>query len=99
MAHASASDVRRLLARRSDGAVRLLSELVAASSPLGTSGLEAQLVVARYLQEAGYATIQALLLSRGYEQYHRQPFIFHRTVNVSPRPLLAMTTFVIVKNP
>ena len=54
MAHASAADVRRLLAHRSDGAMRLLSELVAASSPLGTSGLEAQLVVARYLQEAGY---------------------------------------------
>lgn len=36
----------------------------------------------RNLQDAGYATIQKLLLSRGYEQDHRQPFIFHRTVTV-----------------
>ena len=55
MAHRSASGVRRLLARRGDEALRLLSELLAVSSPLGSSGLEAQQVVARYLQEAGYA--------------------------------------------
>lgn len=54
MTDSSASDVRHLLARRRDGAVGLLSELVGASSPLGTSGLGAQQVVARYLQEAGF---------------------------------------------
>ena len=30
----------------------------------------------RNLQEAGYSTIQALLLGRGYEPDPRQPFIF-----------------------
>ncbi len=37
----------------------------------------------RHLREAGYATIQALLLRRGYEQDDRQPFIFHRAVIVN----------------
>jgi hypothetical protein len=37
----------------------------------------------RHLREAGYATIQALLARRGYEQDPRQPFIFHRTVVVN----------------
>ncbi|MFN0106480.1 MAG: hypothetical protein ACKV2U_30860 [Bryobacteraceae bacterium] len=46
------------------------------------------------LQEAGYATIQALLLSRGYEQYHRQPFIFHRTVNVRGNPIRVQVDFL-----
>lgn len=41
----------------------------------------------RNLQEAGYATIQALILARGYEQDPRQPFIFHRTVNVGGNPI------------
>jgi len=36
----------------------------------------------RTLREAGYASIQALLLRRGYEQDSRQPFIFFRTVVV-----------------
>jgi len=35
----------------------------------------------RTLQEAGYRTIQELLLSRGYRQ-GKQPFIFHRTVQL-----------------
>lgn len=37
----------------------------------------------RTLREAGYASIQALLSRRGYEQDPRQPFIFHRTVVVN----------------
>ncbi len=37
----------------------------------------------RNLREAGYATIQALLNRRGYEQDPRQPFIYHRTVIVN----------------
>lgn len=37
----------------------------------------------RTLLEAGYASIQALLSRRGYEQDPRQPFIFHRTVVVN----------------
>ena len=54
MTQASASSVRRVLARRTPDAVRLLAELVGAPSPLGASGLEAQQVVARYLQASGY---------------------------------------------
>jgi len=41
----------------------------------------------RTLRDAGYATIQALLLRRGYEQDPRQPFIFHRTVVVNGNPI------------
>ena len=41
----------------------------------------------RNLQEAGYSTIQALLLGRGCEQDPRQPFIFHRTVTVHGKPI------------
>ena len=37
----------------------------------------------RNLKEAGYATIQALLSHRGYEQDPRQPFIYHRAVVVN----------------
>jgi hypothetical protein len=37
----------------------------------------------RTLREAGYATIQALLSRRSYQQDPRQPFIFHRTVVVN----------------
>jgi Nucleotidyl transferase AbiEii toxin, Type IV TA system len=40
----------------------------------------------RKLQEAGYRTIRALLLSRGY-QPGVQPFIFHRRVNVGNREI------------
>ena len=38
----------------------------------------------RTLQEAGYRTIQELLLSRGYQQ-GKQPFVFHRIVRVGDR--------------
>ena len=55
MAHADASAVRRLLARRREEAITLLSELVAAPSSVGTSGLQAQHAVARYLRKAGYS--------------------------------------------
>ena len=48
----------------------------------------------RNLQDAGYATIQKLLLSRGYEQDHRQPFIFHRTVNVGGNPIKVQVDFL-----
>lgn len=40
----------------------------------------------RNLQEAGYRTIQDLLLSRGYQQ-GKQPFIFHRVVRVGDREI------------
>ena len=40
----------------------------------------------RNLQEAGYRTIQDLLLSRGYQQ-GIQPFIFHRMVRVGDREI------------
>ena len=48
----------------------------------------------RNLQDAGYATIQKLLLSRGYEQDHRQPFIFHRTVSVGGNPIKVQVDFL-----
>jgi len=35
------------------------------------------------LQEAGYATIEKLLLSRGYRKGEEQPYMFYRTVNVN----------------
>jgi hypothetical protein len=48
----------------------------------------------RNLQDAGYATIQKLLLARGYEQDHRQPFIFHRTVSVGGNPIKVQVDFL-----
>ena len=48
----------------------------------------------RKLQDPGYATIQKLLLARGYEQDHRQPFIFHRTVIVSGNPIKVQVDFL-----
>jgi hypothetical protein len=48
----------------------------------------------RNLQDAGYATIQKLLLARGYEQDHRQPFIFHRTVSVGGNPITVQVDFL-----
>ena len=48
----------------------------------------------RNLQDAGYATIQKLLLRRGYEQDHRQPFIFHRTVSVGGNPIKVHVDFL-----
>ncbi len=48
----------------------------------------------RNLQDAGYATIQKLLLGRGYEQDHRQPFIFHRTVSVGGNPIKVQVDFL-----
>jgi hypothetical protein len=44
--------------------------------------------------EAGYSTIQALLLGRGYEQDPRQPFIFHRTVMVHGKPIKVEVDFL-----
>lgn len=46
------------------------------------------------LQDSGYATIQKLLLARGYEQDHRQPFIFHRTVNTDGNPVKVQVDFL-----
>ncbi|MEI6915063.1 MAG: nucleotidyl transferase AbiEii/AbiGii toxin family protein [Armatimonadota bacterium] len=39
------------------------------------------------LQEVGYATIERLLLDRGYRQSDKQPFIFHRTVVVNGKKI------------
>jgi len=39
------------------------------------------------LQDAGYATIERLLLSRGYRKSDQQPYIFYRTVVVSGREI------------
>jgi len=43
------------------------------------------------LKEAGYKTIQALLLGRGYEQGEK-PFMFHREVSVSGTPIITFRT-------
>ncbi|MBZ5623704.1 MAG: nucleotidyl transferase AbiEii/AbiGii toxin family protein [Acidobacteriia bacterium] len=48
----------------------------------------------RNLREAGYATIQKLLLRRGYEHDVRQPFIFHRTVVVKGNPIKVELDFL-----
>ncbi len=48
----------------------------------------------RHLREAGYATIQQLLLQRGYERDVRQPFIFHRTVVVKGNPIKVEVDFL-----
>jgi hypothetical protein len=49
----------------------------------------------RNLREAGYATIQALLSRRGYEQDPRQPFIFHRTVVVNGNAIKVLTSWLV----
>lgn len=48
----------------------------------------------RTLRDAGYASIQALLLRRGYEQDPRQPFIFHRTVVVNGNAIKVEVDFL-----
>jgi len=48
----------------------------------------------RTLRDAGYASIQALLLRRGYEQDQQQPFIFHRTVIVNGNPIKVEVDFL-----
>jgi len=48
----------------------------------------------RNLREIGYASIQKLLLGRGYETDPRQPFIFHRTVMVGERPIRVEVDFL-----
>lgn len=39
------------------------------------------------LQEAGYATIERLLQSRGYRKSTKQPYMFYRTVDVGDRDI------------
>jgi len=48
----------------------------------------------RKLREPGYATIQALLTRRGYEQDLRQPFIYHRTVSVNGNAIQVEVDFL-----
>jgi len=48
----------------------------------------------RRLQEGGYATIQRLVLGRGYEQDPHQPFTFHRTVVVSGNTIKVQVDFL-----
>jgi Nucleotidyl transferase AbiEii toxin, Type IV TA system len=48
----------------------------------------------RNLREAGYATIQAVLARRGYEQDPRQPFIYHRTVVVNGNAIKVEVDFL-----
>ncbi len=47
----------------------------------------------KLLREAGYKTIRALLLSRGYTQAE-QPFIFHRSVQVAGRTIEVEVDFL-----
>lgn len=46
------------------------------------------------LQDVGYASIQKLMLERGYEADPRQPFIFHRTVTVKGNPVKVQVDFL-----
>lgn len=46
------------------------------------------------LQDVGYASIQKLMLERGYEADPRQPFIFHRTVMVKGNPVKVQVDFL-----
>lgn len=46
------------------------------------------------LQDVGYASIQKLMLERGYEADPRQPFIFHRTVMVKGSPVKVQVDFL-----
>jgi len=46
------------------------------------------------LQDPGYATIQALLLKRGYERHPKQPFIFYRTVDIGGNPIKVQVDFL-----
>jgi hypothetical protein len=48
----------------------------------------------RNLREAGYVTIQALRLRRGYEQDPRQPFIYHRSATVNGNPIKVEVDFL-----
>jgi hypothetical protein len=48
----------------------------------------------RTLQDPGYATIQALLSKRGYEQSSKQPFIFYRTVEIGGNPIKVQVDFL-----
>ena len=70
-------------------------ELILPATPLKHVGsIDVDLALDhRKLQEAGYATIQKLLLSRGYEQ-GSQPFIFFRTVEVGGKPIKVQVDFL-----
>jgi Nucleotidyl transferase AbiEii toxin, Type IV TA system len=46
------------------------------------------------LQEAGYETIQRLLLRRGYEPHEQQPFIFFRTSYITGKPIRVEVDFL-----
>ncbi|MBL8229321.1 MAG: hypothetical protein JNL98_12615 [Bryobacterales bacterium] len=46
------------------------------------------------LEDPGYATIQTLLLRRGYEQSPKQPFIFFRTVEIGGNPIRVQVDFL-----
>jgi hypothetical protein len=48
----------------------------------------------RNLWEAGYATIQALLARRGYEQDPHQPIIYHRSVVVNGNAIKVEVDFL-----
>lgn len=46
------------------------------------------------LQDPGYATVLNLLVSRGYEQDERQPFMFRRRVQVEGQPITVEVDFL-----
>ncbi|HYL77806.1 MAG TPA: hypothetical protein VEU96_26570 [Bryobacteraceae bacterium] len=48
----------------------------------------------RNLRDAGYASIQTILLRRGYQEDPRQPFIFHRTVVVNGNAIKVEVDFL-----
>ena len=48
----------------------------------------------RSLEQPRYESILALLLERGYQQSEKQPFIFHRIVNVEGRDITVEVDFL-----
>jgi len=98
-AHSVLLELVRLLGEYRDDLVVVggwVPQLILPSEPLKHVGsVDVDLAFNhRNLRDAGYATIQKLLLARGYEQDHRQPFIFHRTVHVGGNPIKVQVDFL-----
>jgi hypothetical protein len=69
--------------------------LLPAGTPPHVGSIDVDLALNhRNLREAGYATIQALLVRRGYEADPRQPFIYHRTVVVNGNAIKVEVDFL-----
>jgi len=98
-AHSVMLELAHLLGEYRDDIVVVggwVPQLILPSAPLQHVGsIDVDLALNhRHLKDAGYATIQALLLRRGYEQDPRQPFIFQRTVSVNGNSIKVEVDFL-----